>query len=185
MRLEPLKRPSRDAASPSTGGAEFSPHTLGLGGEPSRYGPVADTRRGRPHQQHERLPSSACPLKRLTRCSRDERPEGSRPAFAWGDLARGLNPSPSDYGTAIASSLIPYPPPHRSTLRRAYPEGRMTGLPRSTDISRMVEALPVRRWLDSDGWRKGKPQLLATYRLVQACQRLWLAGSHDVYRQFT
>jgi len=128
MRLEPLKRPSRDAASPSTGGAEFSPHTLGLGGEPSRYGPGADTRRGRPHQQHERLPSSACPLKRLTRCSRDERPEGSRPAVARGDLARGLNPSPSDYGTALASSLIPYPPSHRHRLAAGLPQGEGDGL---------------------------------------------------------
>src|SRR5262245_14206455 len=92
MRLEPLKRPSRDTASLSTGGAESSPHTLGLRGEPSRYWPGADTRRGRPHQQHERLPSSACLLKRLTRCSRDERPEGSRPAFAGGDLARRAQP---------------------------------------------------------------------------------------------
>ena len=59
------------------------------------------------------LPSSACLLKRLTRFSRDESPEGSRPAFAWGDLARGLNPYPPDYRAAFAFSLILYPPPHR------------------------------------------------------------------------
>ena len=29
------------------------------------------------------------------------------------------------------------------------------------------------------------PLYLATYLLVQASQRLWLAGSHDVYQQFT
>src|SRR5215469_18587113 len=33
----------------------------------------------------------------------------------------------------------------------------MTGLPRSTDGSRMVKALPVRRWLDSDGRGRGNP----------------------------
>ena len=29
-----------------------------------------------------------CPLSRLVRCSRDERPDGSLPAFAWGDVPR-------------------------------------------------------------------------------------------------
>src|SRR5262249_39112230 len=47
--------------------------------------------------------------------------------------------------------------PIGAALRRAYPEGRMTGLPRSTDVSRMVKALPVRRWLNSDGRRRGTP----------------------------
>lgn len=32
---------------------------------------------------------------------------------------------------------------------------------------------------------RGKPVHLATYLLVQAYQRLWLVGSHDVYQQFT
>ena len=186
MRLEPLKRPSRDAASPSTGGAEFSPHTLGLGGEPSRYGPGADTRRGRPHQQHERLPSSACPLKRLTRCSRDERLEGSRPAFAWGDLARGLNPSPSDYGTAFASSLVPYPPPHR---RPPYGGPTPRGGRRAYHVLRTDHGW-CRLCLFADGstataGEEGNPCTWPRTFLVQACQHLWLAGSHDVYRQFT
>jgi len=33
--------------------------------------------------------------------------------------------------------------------------------------------------------RKGEPPILSTCLLAQACQHLWLAGSHDVYRQFT
>ena len=33
----------------------------------------------------------------------------------------------------------------------------MTGLLRSTDVPRMVEALPVRRWLGSDGRGRGIP----------------------------
>jgi hypothetical protein len=36
---------------------------------------------------------------------------------------------------------------------------------------------------DDRGWEI--PLYLATYLLVQACQRLWLVGSHDVYQQFT
>lgn len=32
---------------------------------------------------------------------------------------------------------------------------------------------------------RGKPVHLATYLLVQACQRFWLVGSYDVYQQFT
>ena len=80
---------------------------------------------GRTSRAIERLPSFACPLKRLARFSRDERPEGSRPAFAWGDLAQGLNPSPSDYRMAFAFSLILYPPTHRLHLA--------VGLPRKED----------------------------------------------------
>ena len=85
-----------------------------LRGEPSRYRHGANTHHimgGRTRRLS--LPSSACLLKRLTRFSRDERPEGSQPAFAWGDLARGLNPYPPDYRAAFAFSLILYPPPHR------------------------------------------------------------------------
>jgi hypothetical protein len=36
---------------------------------------------------------------------------------------------------------------------------------------------------DDRGWEI--PLYLATYLLVQASQRLWLVGSHDVYQQFT
>jgi len=49
----------------------------------------------------------------------------------------------------------------------------------------MVKALPVRRWFGSDGRGREIPLHLATYLLVQASQRLWLAGSHDIYQQFT
>src|SRR6516165_2895837 len=36
---------------------------------------------------------------------------------------------------------------------------------------------------DDGGWEI--PPCLATYLLVQASQRLWLVGSHDVYQRFT
>ena len=97
---------------------------------------TSGTRR-RPHQQ-----ASCCHLlclpSQLFRRSRAETPEGSRPAFAWSDLTRGLNPYPPCYRAAFASSLLLNPPSPRPPLRRAYPEGRTTGLPRSTDVSRMV-----------------------------------------------
>ena len=76
----------------------------------------------RPHQQ-----ASCCHLlclpSQLFRRSRAETPEGSRPAFAWSDLTRGLNPYPLDYRAAFASSLILYPPFHQHPLRWAYPKG--------------------------------------------------------------
>ena len=87
----------------------------------------------RPHQQ-----ASCCHLlclpSQLPRRSRAETPEGSQPAFAWGDLARRLNPYPSDYGAAFASSLLLYPPSHQQPPcggptprggRRAYHVPRM------------------------------------------------------------
>jgi hypothetical protein len=40
---------------------------------------------GRPHQQALPPPTSACLLQRLVELSRAARPEGSLPAFAWGE----------------------------------------------------------------------------------------------------
>jgi len=39
-------------------------------------------------------------------------------------------PYPVHYRPAFACSLVLYPQPHRRTLRSAYPQGRVTGLPR-------------------------------------------------------
>ena len=141
---------------------------------------------GRTSRANERLPSFACPLKRLAKSSRDERPGGSRPAFARGDLARGLNPYPPDYRTAFASSPILYPP-----SRRRPPRGGPTprGGRRAYHVPRMNHGwcrlcLSAGGSDDDDrGWEI--PLYLATYLLVQASQRLWLVGSHDVYQQFT
>ena len=38
-----------------------------------------------------------------------------------GMMSLGLNPYPSDYGTAFACSLIPYPQPRRLALRFTVP----------------------------------------------------------------
>src|SRR5262249_15602983 len=69
-------------------------------------------------------------LGRWADVSRPPTPEGSLLAFAWGDVARGLNPCPAHYRPAFASSLVLYPQPHRLALRLTFPRGRATGLPR-------------------------------------------------------
>ena len=74
------------------------------------------------------------------RFSRDERPEGSQPAFAWGDVVLGLNPYPAHYRPAFACSLLLYPQPHRLALRFAFPGGRTAGLPRSVAVPAWVRS---------------------------------------------
>src|SRR5438477_5877351 len=56
--------------------------------------------------------------------SRDGRLEGSQRPCGWDDIAGWLNPYPSDYRTAFACSLIPYPQPRRLSLRFAVPRSR-------------------------------------------------------------
>src|SRR5258705_3741158 len=113
MPLKPLPRP---LAEP--GGAQAS-------APPARYWSGADQR-----STPEAAPAVSCRhllclLSQLFRRSRAETPEGSQPAFAWGDLAGGLNPYPLDYRAAFASSLILYPPSYRQPpCRAATPWGR-------------------------------------------------------------
>ena len=56
-------------------------------------------------------------LVRLLKLSRDKRPEGSLPAFAWNDVAAGLNSYPLHYRAAFAFSILLYPPSRWFTLR--------------------------------------------------------------------
>jgi hypothetical protein len=65
-----------------------------------------------------------CLLNQLGRCSRDERPDGSLPAFAWGDVAEA-HPYPAHYRLAFAFSVLLYPQHYRQTLRRAFPGGAL------------------------------------------------------------
>ena len=153
---------------------------------PARYWSGADGR-----DTPETAPAASCRHllclpSQLFRRSRAETPEGSQPAFAWDDLAGGLNPYPLDYRAAFASSLILYPPSHRQPPcggptprggRRAYHVPRM-----NHGWFRLCLSAGGRNG-DGRGWEN--PLRLATYLLVQASQRLWLAGSHDVYQQFT
>src|SRR3954447_9485736 len=103
-----------------------------------------------------------------------------------GDLAQGLNPDPSDYRTAFASSLILYPPPHqRPPCGGVTPQGGR----RAYHVPQMNHGW-FRPCLFAGGstataGEGGYPCTWPRTFLVQACQRLWLAGSHDVSQQFT
>ena len=59
---------------------------------------------GRPHQQALPPPTSACLLQRLVELSRAARPEGSLPAFAWGDIATPIRPITGRRSLAPSSS---------------------------------------------------------------------------------
>ena len=114
----PLKPLSRPLAEP--GGAQVHHlHDTGLG--------LTSGTRRRPHQQAS-CRHLLCLPSQLFRRSRAETPEGSQPAFAWGDLARGLNPYPPDYRAAFASSLLLYPPSHRRPLAAGLPRREDDGL---------------------------------------------------------
>jgi len=110
--------------------------------------------------------------------SRPPTPQGSQPAFAWGDVAGWLNPYPTHYRPAFAYSLIPYPQPHRLTLRLAFPEGELRAYhvallkPRGLGPAPTPVARHLRR-VSSE-----HPDL-ATYLLVQAYQHLWLVLYDD------
>jgi hypothetical protein len=87
---------------------------------------------------------------------------------------------------AFAFSIIFYPQLHQPALRPAFPFGRAYGL----TTFRLHTYEWVRVCLSAGGFvylrvGKGKPVQPATYLLVQAFQRIWLVGSHDVYQQFT
>src|SRR6266446_5417652 len=74
-------------------------------------------------------------LERLAKVSGDERPDGRLRACAWGDIAPVLNPYPSHYRMAFASSILPLPHAYRLALRLAFPRGRRTGLPCSVSVT--------------------------------------------------
>jgi len=110
--------------------------------------------------------------------SRPPTPQGSLPAFAWGDVAWRRNPYPTHYRPAFAFSLISYPQPRRLVLRLAFPEGGLRAYhvallkPRGLGPA----CTPVARHLRRVG--PSHPDL-ATYLLVQAYQHLWLVPHHD------
>ena len=71
-----------------------------------------------------------CCLSRLVKFSRKERPVGSQPAFAWGDVAEWRNPYPSHYRAAFAFSNLLCPLRHPLSLRSGYHlSWGATGLP--------------------------------------------------------
>ena len=100
------------------------------------------------------------------------------------DVAFRLNPYPPHYKAAFAFSILLYPTPHRLALRFAVPRGRMPGLPRfpyvpSDGLGAVCPPVVV---LSAIGERE--TPIPTTCLLAQACQRLWLVGSHDVYPRF-
>jgi len=97
-----------------------------------------------------------------------------------------LNSYPPHYRTTFAFSIIPYPQPHRLTLRLAFPvSGEVTSLSRSTYIP--SDGLGAVYPPEELHLRQEMAKFLnrSTYLLVQAYQRLWLVWHNDVYRQFT
>ena len=103
-------------------------------------------------------------------------------------MSHALNPYPSDYRTAFASSAIPYPSPHRLALRLAFPCGRTTGLPRSVTHA----AGRVRPCLSAGGHSvRGRAAvspctgpLTFWFEPSPRGQHLRLVSIDDVYRQF-
>jgi hypothetical protein len=95
-------------------------------------------------------------LSRFAKRSRDERPDGSRLAFARDPVAWRLNPYPPRYRAAFASPILLYSQPRRLPLWLSCLRQGGTGTPAP-----------------------------ATYLLVQACQHPWLVVSNGVYQRFT
>src|SRR5262249_61636916 len=114
MPLKPGKRPLRNAVLPHHIQAVTPPSPYALGAPaPSPVGECTSQCR---HCRH--LPSL---LRRLAKLSGDARPDGRQHAFAWGDVARALNPYPPHYRMAFASSILPFPHVYRLALRLAFP----------------------------------------------------------------
>jgi len=149
--------------------------------EPPDREPVGECTSQCHHCRH--LPSL---LTRLAKLSGDARPDGRQPAFAWGDVARVLNPYPLYYQVAFASSILPFPHACRLALRRTFPCGRRTGLPCSVFVTTNgVGALyPPVAW-DAHDKEGETPCTRYSALLAQACQHLWLVVYDDVYRAFT
>ena len=179
MPLKPCQRPVRNAVMPHRIRAVTPPSPYALGASAPSSG-------WRVHQQCCHCRHLLSLLRRLAKLSGDARPDGRRPAFAWGHVARGRNPSPPHYRTAFASSILPCPHIYRLTLRLASPGGRRTGLPCSVSVTTNgLGALypPVACGAhDKEG---ESPCTRYSALLAQACQHLWLVFVDDVSRAFT
>lgn len=128
-------------------------------------------------------------LNRFAKFSRDERPDGSLPAFAWGDVADSLSCSSTPIRPITERFSLSPSSFTRNPIGSPYDllslSGQVTGLPRSAYIPSVgLGAVfpPVVLHLRQ---RNRKSLILSTYLLVQACQRLWLVTDYDVYQQFT
>jgi len=183
----------------------LSPYPISFPESPSRYAPGAVARCigfgtmgyrptsadcGRTHQQFS---PPLLPLRlshrhllfllwQLFLRSRDERPDGSLPAFAWGDVVYGTTPLSfitKERSLSPSSSI-------RSPI--GVPYGSLSGELRTFHVPLVCldglgPCLFAGDVCVSDGgsWIPPCPSL---YLLVQACQHLWLVRRNDVYRQF-
>jgi len=124
--------------------------------------------------------------KRLAKVSGDARPDGRQLAFAWSDVAHGLNPYPPHYKMAFASSILPFPHACRLALRLAFPCGRRTGFPCSVSVTTNgLGALYPPVACDAHDKGGENPCTRSSALLAQAFQHLWLVVFDDVYRAFT
>ncbi len=154
---------------------------------PSPYalGAPAPSSGRRVHQQCRHCRPLLSLLRRLAKVSGEARPDGRQPACAWGDIARGRNPSPPHDRMAFASSILPFPPVYRLALRLTFPCGSRTGFPCSVSVTTNgVGALsPPVAW-DAHDKERGSPCTRYSALLAQAFQHLWLVFVDDVYRAF-
>jgi len=134
---------------------------------------------------HRHLPHL---LYRFLRGSRAETPQGSLPACASGDVARTPGATrilPITRRHSLFPTPIPAPPLVGLTAFLPFLRKEQYGLT-TFHTSTMDEVgsacSPVARHLRETIRERLH---LATSLLGQACQPLWLVGSHDVYRQFT
>ena len=74
----------------------------------------------------------------MVRYSRDERPDGSLPAFAWGDVPLRGQPLSGRLQTDICVLRPPLPATLSAGLAARFPRGRATGLPSSPCITQWV-----------------------------------------------
>src|SRR5262249_19095336 len=75
-----------------------------------------------------------CLLNQLVRCSRDERPDGSLPAFAWGDVAEA-QPLSRPLQAGVRFFRPPVPAALSADLAACFPWGSATGLPSSACVT--------------------------------------------------
>ena len=134
---------------------------------------------------HRHLPHL---LYRFLRGSRAETPQGSLPACASGDVASRPGATrilPITRRHSLFPTPIPAPPLVGLTAFLPFLRKEQYGLTtfRTSTMDEVGSACsPVARHLRET---MQEHLHLATSLLGQACQPLWLVGSHDVYRQFT
>src|SRR5712691_11626303 len=108
-----------------------------------------------------------CLLSRLVRYSRDERPDGSQPAFAWGPVPRRAQPLSHLLPMGIRLLRPPLPAALSARLAARFPWREHDGLTKFRLRNRMGEALPIHRWCSMPMSRDTSPRKPTTVRRYQ------------------